>query len=283
MWRLALLLAFASALTCPKHSCSSTPSSYCVTATPQEFIGHVCKPGTICPDYSFGHMGNVTCVPEDQAVERTQPMCTVKSGGGRACGLSAPCAQNLYCRLPSHTCEIPAKLGAACSALNECGYKSICNLGKCIKRFTIESGAIADSRVACISGRVKNGICQPVSKSIGLLPVKCSTSSDCTGTDGTNATCVCGASASGQAYCSLHPSDDLMLEYLDAVHDREVELIPRLQYEVLHYPELQDPQSCFLEHVVELEKFEVLKDRETRCLSSSWRFLLPLLLLSLLL
>lgn len=78
----------------------------------------------------------------------------------------------------------------------------------------------------------------------------------------------------------LHPSDDLVLEYLDAVHDREVEVIPRLQFEVLHYAELQEPQSCFKEHVVELEKFEVLKDREVRCLSSSAASLLPLALLS---
>jgi hypothetical protein len=118
-----------------------------------------------------------------------------------------------------------------------------------------------------------------VSKSIGLLPVKCSTNSDCTGSDGTNSTCICGAAASGQAYCSLHSSDDLVLEYLDAVHDREVEMIPRLQYEVLHYAELQEPQSCFKEHVVELEKFEVLKERETRCLSSA-RVLLSLAFLS---
>lgn len=282
MWPLALLLVTVGALTCPKHSCSNSTSTHCVTATAMELLGHICAPGTICPDYSFGQMGNVTCVSADQAIERRQPMCTEKSRGGRPCGLSAPCAQNLYCRVPSHTCELPAKLGAACSALNECGYKSICSLGKCIKRFTVESGARADARVACISGRLKNGICLPVSKSIGLLPVKCSTDSDCTGTDGVNATCLCGASASGQAYCSLHPSDDLVLEYLDAVHDREVEVIPRLQFEVLHYAELQEPQSCFKEHVVELEKFEVLKDRETRCLSSAASLLSLALLASLL-
>lgn len=276
MWCLALLVTVASALTCPMHTCSNRTSEYCVVATEFELVAHKCKTGTVCPDHYIGSMNNVTCIPESEAQPHIPPMCTVKSRGGEPCGLSAPCAQNLYCRMPSHTCEIPHPPGSACRMLNECGYKSVCNLGKCIKRFTVPKGGKADSRVACVSGRLKNGECLPASKSIGLLPVKCSSDADCRGTDGTNATCVCGASPSGQAYCSLHPSDDLVLEYLDAVHDREVEMIPRLQYEVLHYPRLQDPQTCFEEHVIELEKFELLKQRETRCLSDGWRVLLSL-------
>lgn len=80
---------------------------------------------------------------------------------------------------------------------------------------------------------------------------------------------MCGTNVDGQAYCSLHPSDDLVIQYLEAVHSREVELIPRLQYEVQYFAQLQNSSSCFVEHVTELEKFEILKEREVRCMSYS--------------
>ena len=269
MWSLLFLATTAyGQLTCPRHTCSNSTSDNCLTVLPTELQGAACRTGTICPDFTFGTNTTVACVSEDQYVQKNKPMCTVKSSGGKPCGLSAPCGPNLYCRMPSHTCEIAHRLGQECSALNECGYKAVCNQGLCIRRFSVESGHPAQSRVACVSGRVFNGTCLAVSKSVGALPMKCSQDADCKGTDGTLATCECGASGSGQAYCSLHPSDDLVLEYLDAVHNREVELIPRLQFEVLHYPLLQDAAPCFVEHVVELEKFEILKEREVRCMSS---------------
>jgi len=142
----------------------------------------------------------------------------------------------------------------------------VCNKGYCAEYFTVEIGRPADSKLACQSAILTDGICMIPSATISDdLPKKCKVDDDCTATDGAAGECVCVPNGRGQKYCKLHSSDQPVKDYLAAVNDGKIEKSKFLLYYELNYQVIEKAESCYFKDAKELVKYKKLKKWANKC------------------
>ena len=154
--------------------------------------------------------------------------CPVYKNLNNKCSLTEPCKENLYCNtLDSENNKCLERTENTCTKFNECVRGKICNNKKCINQYSIDVGMSADTRVACKSGIMQNGICQPFELTDSdILPKTCTSNSDCSSKSdiknhyiSVNGRCACLGDKG--KYCMLHRSDKLIQEFLSAsIEDR---------------------------------------------------------------
>jgi hypothetical protein len=147
--------------------------------------------------------------------------------------------------------------------------------------FSVAEGLPSDSKVACESAIVSQGICQPASKSLSTLPVRCTSDKDCRATDGTLSQCYCAGASLNLAFCSLHYSDYPVKEYLAAVHDGAQEKSSALLLKVVHFAQLQVEETCARDYLTELKDFKNQLEWSQLCSGVTYSFLVALALLNL--
>jgi hypothetical protein len=145
--------------------------------------------------------------------------------------------------------------------------------------FSVAEGLPSDSKVACESAIVGQGICQPASKSVSALPVRCTSDDDCKATDGALSQCYCAGTSLNLAFCSLHYSDYPVKEYLAAVHDGAKEKSAALLLKVVHFAHLQVGDTCARDYLTELKDLKNQLEWAVLCSGTTYSFIVALALL----
>lgn len=272
-----MLLSTAWGLQCKSFTCKDLPNSECVSVGDSAVTFSPCPVGLSCPEVSMFLIANQTCA----LPELKQPVteCFASAKLGQNCGANSGCTSGLHCSTEG-VCVQSKKQGESCSKLDECLEGLICNSKACVPYFSVKSGEPADSKVACKSAIISQGICQPPSESVSMLPVKCSSDEDCLGSDGVNSSCYCAGL--GLGFCSLHSSDLPVKEYLASVHNGEKEKSAALLLKVVHYAQLQSEDTCLKEHLLEFKELERRLEWSERCAALAYSFISVLALVTLL-
>jgi len=233
-----------------------------------------------CPNFSLNNPTEQTCIAENDPVQ-DKLQCKSYKKKNEACSSSEPCHQDYYCKTTNSTsvCAKRASKGDDCNTLDQCEIGHICNQNVCVKYFKVADGEAADSKLACKSAIVKDGVCQPASESVGDLPIKCSKNTDCTATDGTIGQCVCVPNKKGSSYCKLHLSDSIVKEALAASNDGFVEHAAYLLAKSMNYPIPKKAADCYFDEANELVDYTRVKKWDSKCTSSGlWLALTGLVL-----
>lgn len=255
-----------TSLTCPKFTCIYENVDTCLTSINGIYSLGDCKENFYCPAFSLqSPPETVMCQPEDEDYESPKASCVSYAKENEICNKTNPCQNDFYCK-EGLICVPRVSNGDVCSYLDECEIGHVCNKGLCIEYFTVDAGKPADSRLACTSGIVQDGICAVPSATVSEdLPKKCKTNDDCTATDGATGECVCVPNGRGSSYCKLHKSDGPVKEYLAAVHDGRIERSRLLLYHTLNYPIIEKAESCYFKDAKELIDYKRLKKWANKC------------------
>jgi len=273
---LYVLIPVAWSLQCKSFACNDLPNNECISVSENAIIFSKCPVGLECPEVSLLAPSNQTC--ELPRVKEDPAECIKTAKLGQVCGPIAKCASGLHCSLDG-VCA-PAKMsGEKCSKLDECGEGMVCNIGSCVPYFSVETGQAAESKVACASVILSQGICQPKSETLGSLPIMCRSDDDCKGSDDTLTSCYCAGG--GLAFCALHASDKPVKEYLAAVHDGLQEKSAALLLKVIHYPQIQAIGTCADDHLMEFKELAKNLEWYERCAALAFSFISILAVLSL--
>lgn len=243
MWWLFLPLSFASE--CPYYNCTAIPSTLetCVSyqSSSSTYFITPCESDTICPtDFSES---DKTCVHNTQTRYpgdycgydeecKTKSCKNNKCVGGKtgdACQYVYDCEEGLYCNPFSMVCTSQIEVNQECVDSYGCLNSLVCNLGKCIRYFSLENNGVTDIvnalgfSWACESGYAEENdsgdlVCKTGPKSEGTLPVECNPGDKCKSTDESfTLDCVCGLNSEAQGYCPLFPGDDQVSELINTV------------------------------------------------------------------
>lgn len=259
----------SAALVCPKYTCGLNRNATCVTQTIDGWNVAKCPVGQECR-FSFSSMNTSTCEVELD-VESSETCYAGYVQPGFNCTAADYCAAGHFCDEVSFTCKARTLLGANCSQNYECEANAVCNLGICVSQFSVLDGFPSNSGVACVSGIVFNGTCQPAELTNGAIPKVCTSDNDCLAADNkTQGTCVCGASQEGTAYCLAHRSDSLSLKQLASTFNGNYEEIAYYTYKLSYFYLLKSEiaitlnEDC-LDEGVEIEYFEDLEENFEFC------------------
>jgi len=180
------------------------------------------------------------------------------------CNSTSDCASELFCAsicTSSSVCEqlCDERSMYTCSHIDECTYGYVCNNSLCISSFTIPDGLPSENRLACVSGRISEGLCQStVRTNSKTLPKQCESDKDCLASDQkTQGRCLCVAEAG--RYCELHESDSLKLEFLQASFESRVKDAHRLFLRVHYYPVLELDLE-WPKYLLAAEEFQLIKE-----------------------
>jgi len=170
--------------------CESTvaPNYDCVNKTCKYVYG----PGDTCTT-STDCIGNLTC---------TSSLC-VGIAQGQTCTIGAVdlCAFGLYCGVTANftlQCMADAAENGTCSATLPCYPGFVCNSGKCITPFTIDTGKGCSLNDACVTGSVCNPLNATCVTAITTLTTCTNATTDCP----TGASCNCSP-FSGKSFCDV--------------------------------------------------------------------------------
>lgn len=78
----------------------------------------------------------------------------------------------------------------------------------------------------------------------GVHPKPCSSNSDCRMINGVETACECGTNELGRAYCSVHPSDPLLLPMYDLACDGDLTVFYAQYLGWQYYPQTIDSIDC---------------------------------------
>jgi len=255
--------------TCPKYTCLNENVDTCLTYANGVYSLGDCKEDFYCPNFSLVNPPeSVQCLPEVDDYESPKASCTPYSKENEVCNRTNPCHTDYYCK-EGLICVKRVTNGDSCTALDECEIGNVCNKGYCIEYFTVDAGKPADSRLACSSAIVADGVCSVASATVSDdLPKKCSADEDCAATDGAAGECVCVPNGRGSSYCKLHISDEPVKDYLAAANDGRIERSKLLLYHSLNYPIIEKAESCYFKDAHELIKYKRLKKWANKCSAS---------------
>ena len=259
------------ALVCPKYSCNLIRNTTCVSQTVDGWAVGKCPIGQEC-SFSFSSMNTSTCVVEVDT-EDNEACYAGYIQANLNCTASDYCAAGHFCDSLTSTCKPRTLLGGNCSQTYECETNTVCNLGICINQFSLLDGLASSSAVACASGIVFNGTCQPSELTNGALPKVCTSDLDCLATDNkTQGVCQCGASLLGTAYCTAHRSDSISLKQLASVYNGNYDEIAYYTYKLSYFHLVKSEiikeayEDC-LDEARDVESFEDLKEKFEVCSS----------------
>lgn len=197
---------------CPQNNaCQPTTllNSTCSPASSdQGFPGDYCQ---VSSDCTTGSCANNVC------------------GGGIAQGKTClnvyDCAPGLFCDFADaepFVCKVQVALGMNCSSDFDCENYMGCNLGECVKYYSLSNGAMTDSMLSsgyaelCGSGYATlvneeepiSGVCSPAPVSAAIGPIECVAGTMCKSFNNVSQKpCTCGYSSEGKSYCPLFEGD----------------------------------------------------------------------------
>ncbi|CAG9319690.1 unnamed protein product [Blepharisma stoltei] len=263
---------------CPKYTCLEENVDTCLTSSAASYNLGDCKDDFYCPSFSLSSPPeSVECVKEDPDYEPPTMTCVAYSHKNEVCNQTNPCHPDFYCK-EGLICVERVSNGDTCTYLDECEIGNVCNKGICIEYFSVDAGKPADSKLACSSAIVSDGVCSVPSATISdELPKKCHSDDDCKATDETSGECVCVPNSRGDRYCKLHDSDEPVKDYLAAVNDGRIERSRYLLYYELNFPVIEKAESCYFKDAEELIKFKQLKKWANKC-SASYLVVIGLLI-----
>lgn len=254
-----------SQIACPIFFCDDSVMAACLYHEDSIYIYNDCVyPNTYCPDFSYSARNNVYCLEGTEEPDAI-PSCYKYSNPGQSCSVFA-CAPGFYC---DGVCVKSPDVGSSCKS--SCGVGLVCDFGVCLKYFSLPSGSYAQTKLACSSGLLSNYICQPDDKSL-VLPQACTSDEDCVGTSGLKSVCKCVLNKEPQAYCTLHSSDELVVQAIKASSDGDVHKYKLLWTQVLNYPNLQYSDPCYEKNSIELKQYKLYQTEYLLCLSNIFIF-----------
>lgn len=225
--------------TCKPITTSDSISQECFKETPESFILSYCPAKQIC-SFSLKNPSPTNCTDESSAESNSThiPHLVAET---YPCNSSLDCFPGLFCadvKINQTFIEKQCSERSMyeCSHLDECIYGYVCNNSVCISDFYIEDGLPADTRVACKSGRIKDGNCLPsITTNSESLPKPCTTDEDCLASDNqTQGICSCLGPAG--SFCELHESDKLNLDFLQATFESRLIESEHLYNRIVSYP-----------------------------------------------
>ncbi|OMJ84626.1 hypothetical protein SteCoe_14217 [Stentor coeruleus] len=240
MWLLFILSSTALASTCPKYTCSSSSTTesecqaYSNSTGIQTYTLTPCEYGLTCP-YTTGKNENCqnsalvnSRFPGDYCSQNFECMSgTCKSNICQGIALGGNCTSSslvesgLYCNEDGKAVAL-LEAGNNCDHFYECDYGLTCDIGVCVKMFSLANGELTDEiwpqgmapscqTAFAVSFNESFWKCTnaPVSVNTSLTP--CPASGKCTAHDGVNTkACACGLD--GNSYCPLFEGDAPVLD-----------------------------------------------------------------------
>ena len=264
----------AVVVACPKFQCSEVEGMECVQEMEGGWVYHPCPALYQCPVLPFGQVAAASCEPSPPATPESvdpEPVCNVYLEEDSPCKSTNDCKRALYCSPDSQgekVCTKVKRLGQVCSSPVECREGTVCNKGRCVQMFSLEVADEADTKTACKSARIRDGVCQKESITLGELPKACVADSDCTSSIGIEGECVCAANPEGQAYCALHESDEPVKKYLNAVRNVEREEAAMRAWKMIYYPLIKGTKDCWDHVIQEVVEYESKDEIYEKCFSA---------------
>ena len=225
--------------TCKPIITSDSISQECFKETPESFILSYCPANQLCI-FSLKNPSSTNCTNEISSDSNAtqKPHLVAET---YPCNSSLDCFPGLFCAVVKinqtfieNQCSERSMY--ECSHIDECIYGYVCNNSVCISDFYIEDGSPADTRIACKSGMIKDGVCLPsVTTNSDSLPKPCKTDEDCLASDNkTSGICSCLGPAG--SFCELHDSDKLNLDFLQATFESRLVESEHLFNRIISYP-----------------------------------------------
>ena len=175
--------------------------------------------------------------------------------------------KTLYCG-ENGKCVSKLAEGSFCNGIDECEPKKVCNLNTCIPWLSLKEGSLSDFSLACESGILLNGTCQPLELTDGNMPKLCKTHDDCTASDNfTKGICVCVYDDLGSSYCKPHRSDPVSIQHLIATNFESREASELATFVYNNFPILEKASQCFKESAVEFKTLKRLEENAEVCAS----------------
>ncbi|CAG9321116.1 unnamed protein product [Blepharisma stoltei] len=270
----------SGASVCPKYICLDEYVDNCLTTSGDTHKLGDCKDNFYCPSFSLSSPPeSVECVQAEHSYEPPSIDCVIYAYENDVCNQTIPCHPDYFCKEGALICTRRASSGDICEYLDDCEIGNICNKGICVEYFTVDSGNSADSKLACSSAKLSNGICSESSATTGSdLPKLCESDDDCIASDGAKGECICVPNSRREKYCRLHDSDEPVKNYLAAANDGRIESSSFLLYYELNYPIIERAEPCYFKDTQELIKFKQLKKWANKC-SASYLALIGLLII----
>lgn len=247
--------------TCPSISYTGVQNTTCFSLSNSVYTLSDCPTSSSCK-FSIKYPSNSQCSEHPPKVSFSVPT----QAEYLPCNSTTDCVSGLFC---ASICSSPnscenlcyERSMYTCSHIDECAYGSICNNSKCITAFTIPENQPADNKLACISGRINNGLCQsPIKSSADSLPKQCETDEDCIANDKkTEGKCICLPEAG--KYCELHESDSMKLEFLLASFESRVKDAYLLFLRIYYFPVL-DLEFKWPEYLLNAEEFQLYQEAQ---------------------
>ena len=261
----------AEPLKCRKFKCFNKESSTCVQVDKKNVTHYECPTEQYCPGHKILPSENINCTktPEDPVPEL---ICPPYVKEGQTCNPKDDqmhCDPEFYCKASAPeigVCTKRLKLGSKCSNLYSCEKGTICNKGQCVKHFSVKKGDPSDSKVACETGMLKDGVCSEGAYTVGSIPKKCQKHSDCEASNSQLGECVCIPNKEGDSYCKLHQSDSIWVEYLSAEYDGIIPLRDYRLNRAIHYPKFELVEECFKDSL-EYRELKMLEEYAEKCFS----------------
>ena len=245
--------------TCPSITYSHSTNTSCFYSSNSFYILSDCPANYTCK-FSLKYPSNSICSQAQPEVLNPD----LANAEYHPCNTTSDCAPELFCALicgNSSSCEqlCDERSMNTCSHLDECAYGFVCNNSICISTFTIPDGSPADNKVACVSGRILDGICQSTVKTYSeTLPKQCETDKDCVASDQkTQGKCICLPEVGN--FCELHESDSLKLEFLQAGFESRIQDAHLLFVRIYYYPVLE-LDFKWPEYLLGAEEFQRVKE-----------------------
>lgn len=259
LWvQLQFLAVMSFVSTCPSVLCGHERTQTCggYPIQPTELIIQQCsEPDFTCQMPDFASPADLQCIPfNGNEYDLWNPYRGLVSDEysefdwrdiGEVCdNVGSVCGQEGYCG-EDNTCQQRKEKGETCFP-GECESGLVCALRSCVPIGSISIGNTSDTQWACdgFTLDVSLQTCLKPPKSVGKLPVQCSSDADCVATDGSLGECVCGLNPHGRRYCNLHRGDEIMQNYLQAAASKDIKRLRWSYYEAIHYPLLQDNPNC---------------------------------------
>jgi hypothetical protein len=249
-------------LSCPVFTCTNISTSDCfIESSSDHYELSECPSSQVCASVSFEDPEPGSCVNASAPEPYT---CKARTQNIANCSVDIDCRASHYCEQGTCVARLPED--STCSRPAQCEKGTICSQGRCVEYFSVKAAGLADHLLACASGILENGRCQPAQVTNGTLPRPCARDSDCVAADGVTAgKCVCAYDEKASAYCTLHRSDKIALKHLEVCQDGTSEAVEFWTFVYNNYPQVTEANQCYLKVAEELVKFEELKEKAEMC------------------
>jgi hypothetical protein len=249
---------------CPSFTCDDWVTDICLYHYKDVLIYSNCSnPNMTCPPITQYTKSEVKCVASSNSPTTSSILeCVDYKELNELQTNNTFCKPGLMTNASNICIEAPLKY-QPCES--RCGVGLVCNNSLCIPYFSITAGLPADNSLACSSGILLNKTCQEASVSKSI-PQSCRTDRMCGDTMNKNfSTCVCTKNDKPRQICSLHSSDELVIEAKKAASDGDIHKMRLLWHRVLHFPYLEYSHPCLASVGEEQKKLEKYLRESEEC------------------